>query len=371
MVKLLRYLVALLLVLAGACVMGYHIGAALSGADLATIEIADMVKLAVADATNSPVWHLGLGAGLAVVGLLVAAPVVTISFGVRKPREEKRSARALVHDLGSPDAKKRLSAARELSALAEASTIPAFIKALRDSNSKVRGQACEGLLNITGIDFDFVDVAGESVREEAVQKWEVWWKQNKSQIIAGTDPKSIGEGNVTAAVESAPAPAPRKPTRRQPGRGTSITRAIKRTGGSGRVTPRPSAGAQGAKVGRTSPAPKRTTPAPKRTTPAPKRTSPVPGKKEEKTESGRHLSIGELVRRKRQKEDMEAAPPGGGKWVGDEEPKPSAAPPAKADEPVFGGDVGTPLPEGGGDTELPSPDDELPSPDGDLPPPPP
>lgn len=358
--RLIRYLVALLFVVAGACIIGFHIGASMAGADVETLAVLDIVKLSIKDAAHSPVWHLGFGAGLALVGLLVAKPVVAITLGMRAPKDEKRSAKSIAHDLANPDAKIRLKAARELTEAAEPATIPVLVRALRDPVTKVRGQACEALLGITGLDFDFIDMAGEAVREESVAKWDAWWKLNKAAILGGTDPKSIGAGAIgdDADEEEAAAPPVRRSTSGRvvsqettpaPRRKTSITN---------RIPPKPSGAA------RQSPVPGRTTPA-ARQTPAP-RTSPVPRKSPrpstsgDTSESGRQLSVGDLVRRKREKQ-LGVAPPSGS-WVEDDAPSP--APPGVADaDPIEEAPIAlTDEPLG----ELPPPDD-----DDDLPLPPP
>lgn len=320
------YLVALALFAGGAYVFGAHVASCLAGAERPPAGPREVLELVVKGTPGSPTWQLAVGAALAAVGLLVARPVASITFGVRKPRAE-RSVRSLVHDLGSPDAAVRLEAAKALAELAEPGSIPALIRALRDPVPKVRGQACEALLGMTGLDFDFVDVASESVREASVKQWEAWWAANKAKILAGADPKTVGAG---------PAPggggAPAQATPRPSSRVAAGSGAVRRTTP---VTP----------SGRVSPVPGSTR-AVARATPAP-------------TEA-RDVGLGELIRRKRERDKT---PPPGGAWL--EEPAPEEP------ETEAAADSAPPASLSAGEEKPAEKDAELPPTGEELPPPPP
>jgi hypothetical protein len=214
--RLLAYVVALALFAAGAFVIGTHAGAALSnaasgGAEIGKLGVEELARLVLADAPGSPVWQLGVGAGLAALGLLLARPVARVTLGFRRPKTAAtatKSLRSIAHDLGNPDPSVRLAAARTLTQLAKPATIPALVKALRDSKSEIRGQACEGLSKITGLTFDFVDIAPQSVRDESVKQWEAWWQTHKAAILAGRDPRSVG---TVTGLEPAPVPVAEAP----------------------------------------------------------------------------------------------------------------------------------------------------------------
>ena len=175
-VKLIRYVLAVLFVLAGAGVLGFHIAATLGGVDPSTLTYAQIAEKSITSVAISPVWHLGVGAALALVGLFVAKPAFTVKLGGGGGRDERRSLRTIINELGHLDSAKRFQAAKDLTDMEEASAIPALIKALRDPIVKVRGQASEALLAITDLDFDFVDISSEKSREESITRWRTWWR---------------------------------------------------------------------------------------------------------------------------------------------------------------------------------------------------
>ncbi len=213
--RLIRYVVALALFAAGALLVGIHVGAVLKGAPAApegagvAARALDLLMKALAGTPESPVWHIAPGLALAALGLIVARPPVRLTFATKKPPEVVRSLRTVVHELTHPDDAVRLKAAKTLTRLAKPTTIPAFIKALLDKTSEVRGQACEALEGMTGLTFDFVDIAPEAVRKESVRQWLTWWQANKAAIIAGADPKTLGGGATSEAAGGDDAALPR------------------------------------------------------------------------------------------------------------------------------------------------------------------
>ncbi len=353
--KLLQYLVALALVIAGACMMAIALAHGLAKAKVEVKPITDAAFLQQlrTGAENAEPLALAAGLGVAVLGLLVARPVLSVRLGKLGKREREKTLENTLHDLGDADSRVRLTAAEALTEAAEPSTIPSLIRALRDSVSKVRGQAAEALEHMTGLTLDFMDVAPRAVREESVARWDDWWAANKTAILAGTDPRSLGEGADVELVEpvddeallppeeSLPAPAP--PSGAQP-----VSRA----------TPSPAATAP---VSRATPSPASTGTVPRRT--------PVPGsgaadRRRQRRSKSTVISLKEAVRLKHMRRDtsttgsQEAAPlrpEGLGTPVPSIEPGGKTPPsgtvqPAPPTEPSGGGEAAEP--EG----DLPSPD---------------
>jgi len=350
--RIVQYVVALALFAAGALLVGVHVGAVLKGAPPAAEGMGmpamalDLLKKALASTPESPVWHIVPGLLLAALGLIVARPPVRIKLATKKPPEKQKSLRTVVHELTAPEVPVRLAAAKTLTRLAKPSTIPALIKALLDKTTEVRGQACEALEGMTGLTFDFLDIAPEAVRKESVRQWLAWWQSNKAAILAGADPKTVGGG---------------QPSGTEAGSGdqtAGVSRGTPQIGENEAIRdPTPSPGSV-ATVGRRTPVPGGVG-----------RQTPAPG-------GGRNLSVGELLRRKRVREGTplpgamaaveKPADTGPGAAVEDKAPE-TAEPQATAPA-VISADTDAaapPPPEDGGDSEdfLPSPDDDLPPPE--------
>lgn len=247
--KLLQYLVALALVVAGAYVMALALALGLAKAkvEVKPVTVAEFPQLLRTGAENAEPLALAAGAGIAVLGLLVARPVLSLRLGRRGKREREKTLEATLQDLGDADSRVRLAAAEALTEAAQPSTIPALIRALRDSVSKVRGQAAEALEHMTGLTLDFMDVAPRAVREESVGRWKAWWDTNKAAILAGSDPRSLGEdaeGELVEPVDDEallppekPLPPPAPPSAAEP-----VSRATPRPASTAAVppaTPRP------------------------------------------------------------------------------------------------------------------------------------
>ena len=319
----------------------------------------DLLKKALGSTDASPAWQMAPGLVLAAIGLMVARPPLNLTLAVRKPREQKKSLRTIVHELTAPDDATRLKAAKTLSKLAKPSTIPALIKALLDKTSEVRGQACEALESMTGLTFDYVDIAPEAVRKESVRQWLTWWQSNKAAILAGADPKTVGGG---APAEAGPGDDEELPS---PDGGPGVPRSTPPIGENEALRdPTPPPGSVGA-VGRGTPVP-----------------GGMGGAGAE-TGAGRNLSVGELIRRKRIREGTPL--PGAMRSVAPSDATPDAA----ADEPVDEGapseaepeEAAAPAAQAPGDSaeagagDAPGSDhadgagDFLPSPDEELPPP--
>jgi len=336
--RIIQYVVALALFVAGALLVGVHVGVVLKGAPRAPEGMGmpamalDLLKKALA---STPVWHIAPGLLLAALGLIVARPPLRIKLATKKPPEKQKSLRTVVHELTAPEVAVRLAAAKTLTRLAKPSTIPALIKALLDKTTEVRGQACEALEGMTGLTFDFLDIAPEAVRKESVRQWLAWWQSNKAAILAGADPKTVGGAQPSGTEAGSDDQA------------TGVSRATPQIGENEAIRdPTPPPGSVAA-VGRGTPAPG----------------------------GGRNLSVGELLRRKRVREGTplpgamtaveKPADIGPGAAVEDKAPdtaEPQATAPAVS-------------PAGADSTPLPAPEDEgesedlLPSPDDDLPPP--
>jgi hypothetical protein len=362
--RLVQYIVALALFLAGALVVGVHVGAVLKGTSapegLGMPALAlDLFKRALGSSPESPAWQMAPGLVLAAIGLMVARPPLNLTLAFRKPQEKQKSLRTIVHELTAPDSATRLKAAKTLTKLAKPSTIPAFIKALLDKTSEVRGQACEALENMTGLTFDYVDIAPEAVRKESVRQWLTWWQSNKAAILAGADPKTVGGGAPAAAGPGDDEELPNPDEEPGVGRGTPAPGG---TAAVGSGTPQP--GSVGA-VGRGTPVPGGVS-----------RQTPAPG--------GRNLSVGELLRRKRIREGTPL--PGAMRSVAPTDATPDAAavggaPDAAAPDEAATEEASAPaappadVPAGAGPGDSPGADaddaagDFLPSPDEELPPP--
>jgi len=343
--RIIQYVVALALFAAGALLVGVHVGAVLKGAPPAPEGMGmpamalDLLKKALSSTPESPVWHIAPGLLLAALGLIVARPPVRIKLATKKPPEKQKSLRTVVHELTAPEDAVRLAAAKTLTRLGKPSTIPALIKALLDKTTEVRGQACEALEGMTGLTFDYLDIAPEAVRKESVRQWLAWWQSNKAAILAGADPKTVGGA---------------QPSGTEAGSGDQAA-------GVGRGTPQ---------IGENE-AIRDPTPSPGSVA-AVGRGTPAPG-------GGRNLSVGELLRRKRVREGtplpgaMAAVekPAATGPDAAVEDKAPETAEPQVAAPAVSPADIdsaappATPSPEEGGESEdfLPSPDDDLPPPE--------
>jgi len=330
--RIIQYIVALALFAAGALLVGVHVGAALKGAPpapegMGVPELAlDLLKKALASTPELPVWHIAPGLILAALGLIVARPPLRIKLATKKPPERQKSLRTVVHELTAPEVSVRLAAAKTLTKLAKPSTIPALIKTLLDKTTEVRGQACEALENMTGLTFDYVDIAPEAVRRESVKQWLAWWQSNKAAILAGADPKTVGGA---------------QPSGTEAGSGDEasvVSRATPVIGENEAIRdPTPMPGSVAAVV----------------------RGTPAPG-------SGRNISVGELIRRKRVREGT----PLPGAMAAVETPTdtgPGASVEEKTVETAAADTDAAPLPapEDAGESEdfLPSPDDDLPPPE--------
>jgi len=191
--KAVRYLVALALFVGGAYVLAIYVGAAVVEAGKAD-QPAVFLDLLKRGLSVEPQWWLGIGLGSVAVALLLARPIATVYIGGRERRQRKKSLQDLVDETGHPDQRVRLEAVTALAQIGNPQTIPALVRALRDATTKVRGQACEALENMTGLTFDFVDIAPKSAREKAVAGWVAWWREHQEEIRAGKDPRSIGRG---------------------------------------------------------------------------------------------------------------------------------------------------------------------------------
>ena len=251
--KLLQYLVALALVVAGAYVMAIALALGLANAkvEVKPVTVAEFPQLLRTGAEHADPRALAAGAVIAVLGLLVARPVLSVRLGRRGKRDREKTLEATLQDLGDADSRVRLAAAEALTEAAQPSTIPALIRALRDSVGKVRGQAAEALEHMTGLTLDFMDVAPRAVREESVGRWEAWWDTNKAAILAGSDPRSLGEDAEVELVEplddeavlppEEPLPPPAPSSAAEP-----VSRATPRPASTGAVprrTPMPGSGA--------------------------------------------------------------------------------------------------------------------------------
>jgi hypothetical protein len=340
-----RYLLGAALVLAGAGYLGLRLAASLAGPeDIFEKPLVEQLRLAV---TGADPKQLAVGGALALAGLLLARPVFSISirFGRRRKarRGKKLSLEQAVEELRSADPEVRLDAVNDLLSAAAPSTIPALVRALGDPTTKVRGQACEALANMTGETFDFVDIAPESVRAESVAAWKAWWRENKEAILSGTDPRDVAGKPTGVAASAVTRPAAASPSPRSPATRPAASRGS-----------RPSAGrtARTAAVRRPSPARER----------APASDAGTPAK------PGRQASIGEIVRRKRMRQAEGAAEERSRFRPVGTPPQPAAPPePAAPAEPAVldaGGSSGL---TADADEPLPSPDDVLPSLDDDLP----
>jgi hypothetical protein len=302
----------------------------------------------------------------------VAKTPFSITFAARRrPRKRPPFERA-VQELSSPDPEVRLAALETLTAAAKPATIPHLIKALGDPTTKVRGQACEALASISGETFDFVDIAPVPMRAESVARWGAWWQANKDAILSGTDPRELAKepvGVPSAAASPAATPAAGR-RRRPPRRKTSKTVP---------VSPPPSEASAGVFpdepelpplddeevpvdeiVGAGAPAP---------AAPPPKAAGGPAGGASKK--SGRNVSLGDMVRKKRMREAGEVGKSGRSKSKSVVPPRPAAPPPARKEQPPSPDETVQELPS---DTEinpdeLPPDNDELPPPDDDeLPP---
>lgn len=201
--RVLLYLVAAASFVSGAYVLAVEVGIR-AGEERAKIEPArpqppmyDSVLRAVEGASPA---GLALGLGGVVLGLLLARPFATIRVGARGD-DRKRTLQDIVNDAFHQDQNVRLEAVSALSKLCKPQTIPALIRALRDNVTRVRGQACEGLENMTGMTFDFMDVAPKSARDKAVLRWTEWWKRNERAILSGADPRSLAEEGAASSGE--------------------------------------------------------------------------------------------------------------------------------------------------------------------------
>jgi len=366
--KLLQYLVALALVVAGACVMAIALAHGLAKAKVEVKPITDAAFLQQlrTGAENAEPLELGAGAGVVLLGLLVARPVLSVRLGKLGKKEREKTLETTLHDLGDAASRVRLAAAEALTEAAEPSTIPSLIRALRDSVSKVRGQAAEALEHMTGLTLDFMDVAPRAVREESVERWQDWWAANKAAILAGTDPRSLGEDADVELVEPVddeallppeePLPPPAPPSGAQPvSRATPSPAA---TAPVSRATPRPAATglrrAEAASAAQAGTVPRRT---------------PVPGsgaadRRRQRRTKSTVISLKEAVRLKHMRRD--ASPAGSQDAVplrpeGLATPVPSIEKEGKT--PPSGSVQPAPPTEPSGGDEAAEPEGDLPSPD--------
>lgn len=335
--KLLQYLVGLALVVAGAYVMALALALGLSKAkvDVQKVAPADFAQLLRTGAENADPLGLAAGAGLAVLGLLVARPAFSIGLGGRSRKEREKSLDVLVQDLGDADSRVRLAGAQALTEAAEPSTIPALIRSLRDSVSKVRGQAAEALEHMTGLTLDFMDVAPKAVREESVRRWQDWWESNKAAILAGADPRSLGAADDVEPIDDEALLPPEEPLPAPTPRPGSV-RAVERT------TPPP--GSVGA-VDRTTPRPGAVGTVDRTTTPP----GSLAAADRRKRSKSAVISLKEAVRRKHMRQSA-----GGATHVRVAPPPPESPAPPQPAPPADSGEE----PEG----DLPPPDEGLPPP---------
>ena len=364
--RIVRYLVGAAFVVVGAGYLALGLAMPLASMkDIASQPHLDVVRHAF---TNADPKQLAIGAAVVLVGFLVAKAPFSITFAAkRRPRKRPPFERA-VQDLSSPDPEVRLAALETLTAAAKPSTIPHLIKALGDPTTKVRGQACEALASISGETFDFVDIAPAPTRAESIARWEAWWQAGREAILSGTDPRELAKepvGVPSAAASPAATPAAGR-RRRPPRRKTSKTVP---------VSPPPSEGPAGMVpdepelpplddeeapldeiAGAGAPAP---------AAPPPK-AARAPGAKAS-PESGRNLSLGDMVRRKRMREGREAGKSRRPKSKTVVPPRPAAPPTARKEQPQSPEETDQELLS---DTEinpdeLPPDNDELPPPDDD------
>lgn len=205
--RMVRYLVGATLVLAGAGYLAFGLALSLAHrGGQASMELAEgsRLDLLVRAFAGADPKHLAVGAAAALVGLLIARAPFSMAPGKGKARERKRLPLGkAVEDLRSADPEVRLEAATDLLSAAKPSSIPSLIDTLEDPTTKVRGQACEALANMTGETFDFVDVAPESVRAQSVARWRAWWQMNRAAILSGTNPRDVaGAAPATAGLST-------------------------------------------------------------------------------------------------------------------------------------------------------------------------
>lgn len=208
-----RYLVALAAFVGGVYVLSTHL-ASPPGEGEERPPFLELLKEGTRG-KEAAKW-LALGLALAAAGLFLARPPfkLRIGRGLAAP-VRSQDLRALAFDIRHPNVETRLYSAKRLTGAARPETVPALIQGLRDPDVRVRGQACEALAEITGgLTLDFVDIAPVEVREASVRQWEAWWQENKSKLLAGRSGTSGGT-DLRAAKEK-PSAAARRETARRP-----------------------------------------------------------------------------------------------------------------------------------------------------------
>lgn len=73
--------------------------------------------------------------------------------------------------------------ARTLLRLGDWSEAPVMIEGLRHSSLMVRALCAQALFEVTGERFGYEAKEQEIAREDAVQRWEAWWKERESEGI--------------------------------------------------------------------------------------------------------------------------------------------------------------------------------------------
>jgi hypothetical protein len=107
-------------------------------------------------------------AGPGGVRLPVALPVIEAIVA----REEEPSVRAL---LGSPHARVREAAARELGRRASWGAVPPLLGTLADADLGVRRATAESLRRLTNEFHGYEPAAAPAQREVAARRWQSWW----------------------------------------------------------------------------------------------------------------------------------------------------------------------------------------------------
>ncbi|MBF0254740.1 MAG: HEAT repeat domain-containing protein, partial [Candidatus Omnitrophica bacterium] len=87
------------------------------------------------------------------------------------------AALALLHDV---DNHVRRTAIGIAAALKTRQAVSALVTALQDPSREIQKSASEALKKITGEDFGFKPTATEKARNEAVEMWKFWWRDNQA-----------------------------------------------------------------------------------------------------------------------------------------------------------------------------------------------
>jgi len=90
--------------------------------------------------------------------------------------------------LNSPDPADRAQATSKLAASNSQASVPHLIERLSDEDPFVRVGAAFALHQITGKDFRYDARAPRAEREQAIRRWEAWWRSRQKQPGPGTAP---------------------------------------------------------------------------------------------------------------------------------------------------------------------------------------